>query len=95
MVRHSNANGKVNWSFHIDINESIDAAARYVPVVFHDIARIERECVLARRHSFLGRHEGNVRSYDQTVIVRSLPVEANIGNEGWNWMCHMYSIYLM
>ena len=84
MVRHSNTNGHVDWSFHIDINESIDAEVRYVPVVFHNIAPIERECVLARRHSFLGRHEGGVRSNDHIAMVRSFPVEANTGNEGWN-----------
>jgi hypothetical protein len=95
VVRHSNTNGHVDWSFHIDINESIDAAARYVPVGFHDIARIEREWVLARRHSFVGRHERIEGSYDHIAMVRSLPQEENIGNEGWNWMFHMYSIYLM
>ena len=82
MVRHSNTNGHVDWSFHIDINESIDAAARYVPVVFYDIAWIEREYVLARRHSFLGRHEGVEGSYKHIAMVRSLPQEANNGNEG-------------
>ena len=45
----------VIWSFYIDINESIDAAVRYVPVMFHDIARIERmkdgiECVICIRY---------------------------------------------